>query len=633
MKTNQIAIALLASTALMFSACMREENFENGDISFEKDEVMFRIGEVKTRSEAESKSVVNQIGSFTTESGETFVLEETVTSLDDASNAPETRGTPAFTENIKALYPSLYTVALKMNGDKAFENSNVKEGVKYTNEKDNIWHHRYGEDIWKEKLPTYFFIRMPGEDDNVTLGDNPYNVTDGSITFSYTSPETASKQKDILFTSYKRTKETNAEEVILYHALTGVKFANYYDNQKKEGANAKVETIIKSVTISGLRNSGICTVTPPSNTDGETGAVTFGDDKSATVSVWDNLSGNGTFSQTFDQSFAKYGSTYKLDEKLNDDAAKQNLNDENGTKTFWVIPQNLADAQDSVTLTVVFDVVLDDGTTRTTTFSNKELTVNLSGSKDAANDKLRHLIWTAGQLHTFTLKPTAVGVDIDDDLTEYEKSDVVVENTGNVWQYVRVNMVGNWWGNLWEKDVDGEPQYYKDSTILAGYATSNDDDMTETEGWNDKDNDVLGYYKDSEGNKISPLYTVNGVDYDMYGKFVNLVAKSTTSNPQVNSHHWVRFDKYYYYTLPIGPGSSVTDTFFDSYTVNPSPEFWIPDVFGVRHAAGNVHLIIDLMVQAIEAPMNEAGEETSDYMHAWAAALGYGTNVAALDNL
>lgn len=621
MKTNRIAMSLLAGSALLLSACMREENFENEDISFEKDEVIFRVGEVKTRSEAESQAIINKIGSFTMENGETFILEDRITSLDDISDAPETRGTPAFTENIKALYETLYTVALKADAStptSVFKNSNVKAGVKYTNEKGNIWHYRYGEDIWGDaeddeaKLPTYFFIRMPGENDNVTLGDNPYDVSNGHITFDYTSPETASDQKDILFTSYKRTHKTNAEEVILYHALTGVKFANYYDNQKREGAKAKVETIIKSVTITGLRNSGTCTVAPPSITDDD-GNVTFGDDKSATVSTWTGLSGQGTFSQEFDATFAQYGSTYNLDTKLNGNAAKQNLNDANGTKTFWVIPQNLAEAEDSVTLTVVFDVVLDDGTTRKTTFSNKELSVNLSGSKQAVNNKLNsdHLVWTAGQLHTFTLRPTAVGVDIDDDLDEYEKSNVVVENTGNVWQYVRVNMIGNWWGNLWkENDENGNPVYYTDSTILAGYAHATGDE--ETPGWNDKD------VPDGE---------------EVYGDFVNLVGKSTTDNPVVNSHGWVRFDKYWYYTKPIGPGDSVSDTFFDSYTVGPSPEFWIADIFGIRHAAGNVHLLMDLMVQSIEAPMNEDGTEVSDYMHEWAKALGYGDNVAALDDL
>ena len=97
MKTNRIAIALLTSAALMFPACMREENFETEDISFEKDEVVFRIGEVKTRSAVESQSESFEVGSFTTDNGDTFILEETVTSLDDVQSAPETRSTPAFT--------------------------------------------------------------------------------------------------------------------------------------------------------------------------------------------------------------------------------------------------------------------------------------------------------------------------------------------------------------------------------------------------------------------------------------------------------------------------------------------------------------------------------------------------------
>ena len=615
MKTNQIAMMLLAGAALMLSSCENRENdFE--EPTFGEDEVAFKSAEVKTRSVAEDQPQVVSLGTITSDD-QTFILEDEVTSLDFASPQLETRGTPAFTQNVKDLYGTFYTVALKEDGNAAFaKNTDLKNGVEYTNEKDNIWHYRYGENIWAN-LPTYFFMRMPGKNDAVTLPDKPYDLTDGSISFSYTSPAAAASQKDILFTSYKRTEKTNAEEITFYHALTGVKFSNYFDNKLKEGANATVETIIKSVKITGVKNTGKCKVTPG---EGKT---------SAQAAVWSDVSGKSNFTITLgdqpNDTTNYVGGSYGLDTLLDKNASARNLNDKNGTLTFWFIPQDLTEtATDSVTITVVFDVKLGEETT----FSDKELTVNLSKKLTAA-----HRVWKPGQLHTFTLKPTAVGTEIDDDMDQYVKSDVVVKNTGNVWQYVRVNMVGNWWGNLWEKDVDGEPQYYKDSTILAGYATSDPEDETETEGWNDKDNDVLGYYEDSEGNKISPLYTVGGKDYDMYGKFVNLVAKSTTSDPQVNSHHWVRFDKYYYYTLPIGPGSSVTDTFFDSYTVNPSPEFWIADVFGVRHAAGNVHLIIDLMVQAIEAPMNEAGEETSDYMHAWAAALGYGTNVAALDNL
>ena len=121
MKKNRIAMSLLAGAAILLSACAREENFENEDVSFETDEVVFRIGEVKTRSEAENQLIINELGSVTTDDGSTFVLQETVTSLDDVSNAPETRGTPAFTENVKAVYGTFYTAALKAKTEGEYE--------------------------------------------------------------------------------------------------------------------------------------------------------------------------------------------------------------------------------------------------------------------------------------------------------------------------------------------------------------------------------------------------------------------------------------------------------------------------------------------------------------------------------
>ena len=617
MRTNHIAMALLASAALMLPSCLRENDFEKNDISFASDEVAFRIGSVQTRSAFENQSETLEIGSFTTDKGETFILEDVVTSMDDYSTVPETRGTPAFTENVKDLYGTFFTVALKQDGKSAFQKNNVTTGVEYTNEKDNIWHYRYGEDIWgddtndKAKLPTYFFMRMPGQNDGVTLdSDQPYNVSTGAIKFSYTSPETAAAQKDILFTSYKRTEKTNAEEITFYHALTGVKFANYYDNKLKEGANATVKTIIKSVTISGVKNTGNCTVTPSA---GESATSA----KSAAASHWDSVTGSAEYTITAgaapNDTTNYKGGQYKLDELLNKDAAARNINDKDGSMTFFLIPQDLTKtATDSVTLTVVFDVELDG----VKTFTDKTLTVNLS-------DKLNegHRVWHAGELHTFTLKPTAVGVDIDDDLEEYEKSNVVVENIGNVWQYVRVNIIANWWGNLWEADnEDGTPKYAADSTVLMGYAAATGE--TQTLPWNDKDyGGENNPYVELDGVTERPiLYTVNGVNYSKYGTFVNLPALSTTSNPAVNSHGWVRFDKYYYYTKPIGPGSSISNTLFDSYTVNPSPEFWIADKWGNRHQAGNVHLIMDLMVQAIEVPIT--GSDTTGYIQAWTAMAG-----------
>ena len=648
MKKNRIAMSLLAGAAILLSACAREENFENGDVSFETDEVVFRIGEVKTRSEAENQPIINELGSVTTDDGSTFVLKETVTSLDDVSNAPETRGTPAFTENVKTVYGTFYTAALKAKTEGEYEyvfgKNDTVNGVEYTNEKDNIWHYHYGEDIWgdktnpKSKLPTYFFMRMPGIDDGVTLGATPYNTETGAITFSYTTPipaqgvenQDATVQKDILFTSYKRTEKTNAEEVTFYHALTGIKFANFFNYNLKEGAYAKAETIIKQVKISGIKNTGTCTVAPVFTASGAFDSSK----KSCDVVSWgdgpDGPTGSATYTQKIDYDFAEYDTKLFPEGTLNADAKKQNLNKADGSLTFFFIPQTLsADA----TFEITFDITLrskgEDGeflpvTEDDKTFKDVVLKVKLT---DVLDKDKGHLTWKAGELHTYTLWPRAIGVKISDSMNTAKdtKSNVVVKNTGNTWQYVRVNLIGNWVGNV-QKSASATD--LSNPTILMGYSNADlasDYDgktlppkyanETETKPWNDKD-----------------IHNDYGTHY---GAFDGLVPLSTTGSPVV-SNYWVRFDKYYYYTKAIGPNDAITEPLFNSYTVYSSPDFWIPDLQGVRRKAQNVHLEMDLMVEAIEAPTNAAGQlvyadapttvipenATDGYTRAWKVALG-----------
>lgn len=638
MKTRNIALIFLASAALMLSACANEPEIENGeDITFDKDESMFKIGSVQTRAADEFESTTHEVASVTTDNGDTFVLQETVTSLDDVETAPETRGTPAFTQNVKLLYKSFYTYAMKNDGTAAFAKTQAAGvgGVKYTlkvedenDPSEDIWHYHYGEDIWAN-LPTYFFMRMPGENDGVTLGNNPYSfdTDEGSITFSYTTPAAAADQKDILFTSYKRTGKTNAEKVTFYHALTGVKFANFFDYSLKEGAYAKAETIIKNIKISGLKNTGTCTVTTP------LAPAQQSSQKSKDVVVWDpnSLSGSGTYSQAIDHDFAEYSEELFPEGTLNSTAAKQNLNKDDGSLTFFFIPQTLTS---DVTIEVTFDITLkkkdDNGNLvqdGTPTFENVKFTFKL-----AEKLKADHRTWKAGELHTFTLWPRAIGVKIADTMNaaKDKKSDVVVKNTGNTWQYVRVNLIGNWVGRV-QKSAHADD--LSNPTILMGYsnntlaAGSNPNILPpqyaneiETTPWNDKE----------------------GVE--TYGHFVNLTPRSyDVPAPAGNVvNNWVRYDKYYYYTKAIGPNDAITEPLFDSYTVYTSPEFWIPDIQGIRRLAKNVHLEMDLMVEAIEAPTNAQGKlvypdgtligtNTDGYIKAWVAALGLSEDIDLLD--
>ena len=611
MKTYRFAMTLLAGAALMFSSCnVEEQNFE--EVKFDEGEVAFRIASVQTRSAADSTPKNLEVATTTMDNGSLLVLTETVTSLDYVPESVETRGTPAFTENVKTLYKTFHTVALNKEGKAAFEkNSDVVNGVEYTNEQENIWHYRYGENIWGEgKLPTYFFMRMPGSmtENGVALAANSYNIEDGSISFSYTSPETASAQQDILFSSYKREGETNGEDITFYHALTGVKFANYFDNKESttEGVTT-TKTVIKSVTISGLKNTGNCTVTPSAGS-------------SAAASIWNNLDGSSSFTQAYESTFADYTQSEHDLSALDSKATKRNLNDNDGSLTFWFIPQDLTkiEKKDSVTLTVVFDVYLGEKKT----FENKELTVTLSDKLNAS-----HKVWHAGELHTFTLRPTAVGVDITDtmDNDKFVKSDVRIENKGNVWEYVRVNLIGNWVGLVCEgEDENGNLIYPEDKddnySIVTGYpsntmASGEYVDNLMVNPWNDKDFDANGNYRDDVANIFITPYTA-------YGTFVDLPSMGDKNGPGTIKNDWIRHDKYYYYMKPVGPGSAITADLFKSYTVGNSPAIYIADMWGTRRPVKNVHLEMDLAVQAIEAPMQADGVTPSKtYLEAWTAAL------------
>ena len=608
MKTNHIALTLLASAALMLSSCVNESELNIGGETLSKDEIAFRMGVTQVRSAAEAEDLGTiQLGTVRSPKG-SLIFEDNVESLD---NVLDTRGTPVFTENADKVYGSFYAVG---NGSgKTFPDAS------YTWDGEEFWRHNYpgiGE-LWPEDetVSYQFFMRMPGDVPGVTGGAAGItNNTNGSMEFDFVTPAQATAQKDIVFTSITDMSQ-NGQPVTFYHALTGVKFSNYFDNKGILAADGQTrlttKTIIKGVTISGLKAKGHCTVNP-----GASGS------KSADKVTWTRLDSTATFSISVSDTTNYKNSTVGLDTLLNANATARNLNDDDGSLTFWFIPQSLAKtATDSVTISVTFDVYLDNNKT----FSDTTMTVTLSDY--LAED---HRTWTAGQLHTFTLRPTAIKVEIDDDLDEYVKSDVIVENKGNVYEYVRVNIVGNWEGlvcvdtpNPTDTATLTYPEDKKDNyVILMGYPsnTKNSDgeyvDNLLINPWNDKDFTVSG--TDTTYRTPSSIFMT---PYEPYGVFVDLPSMGDKNDHGTIVNNWVRHDKYYYYMKPIGPGDSVTDDLFKSYTVGVSPDFWIGDKWGTRRPALNVHLEMDLAVQAIECPMDANNNPTMTYEEAWIAFL------------
>jgi len=561
MKTRNIAFIMLAGVALLVTSCLNNTETFYGEIG--KNDIAFKLGGVQTKAVSEDfVASTEKIASFKTKSGESLVLEESVVNL---NGGPDTKGTPAFTENVLDLYGAFSAVANPNSSTNSLPDAEFE-----FDSSTNYWtHHYYSGNVW-DKAPFDFYLRMPSSPAGVTSAYT-YN-SDGSTEFDYTSPGTAAGQQDILFT-YTRLEdeeEDNGKEVVFYHALTGIKFSNFYTN-KEMGDRTVAKTKIKEVTLKGMKNTGHCKVASD-------GTVT-----------WTNVSGDQTFTLTCSDTTNYSGSKYGLNELLDPKATARNINDADGSLTFWVVPQQFLDS--TVMISVKFDIELvqPNGTGRTT-YTDEVYEVSL-GDRN----------WTAGQLHTFTLKPLVVSVELEDKMDEdkFVKSDVRVDNTGNVFQYVRVNMIGNWVGLV--QTADGV--FAKDTTVLMGYTTSNPDNMTMVEPWNDKDG------------KTS------------YGEFDSLTPKSTVVPATSDVNGWVRYDKYYYYIYPIGPDDSVTDQLFKSYTVGVSPEYWIADIWGTRRKAKDVHLIIDLMVQAIPAPVNPDGNvldntDGQGYIRAWVKALG-----------
>ena len=642
---KRIYIAMTAIAAVTMVSCQQEKSFDDKPLG--KDE--FRIalqGSASTRSqELNEPKTFSYLAGKDEASGLDFYLEETVEDL-NAAWTPATKGTPVYTENVGKLYHNMNVVAKGGTSD-----INTHFWAMDDAQRDNAGWRYQGTFTWA-KDSYDFYMSMP--EDMTSNGVSnlvPGKKTDGKLTFNfdYTSPTSATSQQDIIFAARNITKadaETNRVEgvpVLFHHALTGVKFRIANNDVLEKGKDGHTQTYITKVTITGLKNSGTCTIIPREETTGyvddRTNDYSSGDQTfTSGVVAWNYNDGTGTFSQTFTeaQNVTKYSSSTTATGEDGEETTTSgsftnngnypdtfsnagntyNLNDGDASMTFWFIPQALTE---KVTLTVEFHVW--DGTKNQKT---NELTLNLGTEvlKKTGNDLTLTRDWKAGQIRTFSLKPQHVDVEIEDELEDYVKSDVTIRNTGNVAQYVRVYITGNWVG----KRQIAENKYNTDETVLMGYTSGerNDDgtykSSVEVARWNDKDFRLNGTDKVYEDwtSPAGVTYT-----YTPFGEFVDLPPMGTKTAGGTAVHNWVRHDKFYYYTLPIGPGAQVpaSDPLFTSYTVGKSPDFWIADNTGVRRLADNVHLVMDLMVQAIEAPIGNDGKPTKSYLEAWTEAL------------
>ncbi len=665
---KKIYFAMAALAALTLVSCEQEKSFDEKPLG--KDELRFSLkGSASTRSQQLMEpQTFSYFAGEDKENGLSFVLEEVVEDLNYAS--PATKGTPAYTENVGKLYPHMNVVA---KGGEGVADITSTFWAMDTEQQDGAgWRYR-GDFVWGQDSYD-FYMSMP---ENMTSnGVSNLTFANNKITFKYTSPEgttpaspdATAVQQDLIFSaqtitkSQAETNRTNGVPVLFHHALTGVKFRianndelDLGEDGKPLGKEGRTQTYITKVTITGLKNSGTCTITPRAETSGyvddRTGDYSSGDGTFSTgVVAWTYENTTGTFSQEYTeaQNLTAYsGSTTtgtgdaavttsgsftnngNYPDSFSAAGNTYNLNDADASMTFWFIPQALTK---DVTITVEFHVW--DGeenvyaglktpegqaekTPQTLTLKLGEEVLNKTG-----NDLTLTRDWMAGQLRTFSLKPLHVDVDIRDKMDKWVKSDVTIKNTGNVPEYVRVYIIGNWVGY---RQI-GENEYNTYESVLMGFKSNEKNDYgeyvsnEEVERWNDKDFTWNG------GTKVYPKWTTpNGeYDYTPYGVFDGLPEMGDAEGPGDPNNGWIRHDKFYYYMEPIGPGQQVPDTkpLFNSYEVGKSPDFYIADNWGERRLAKDVHLVMDISVQAIQAPIDEkTGQPTKTYLEAWIAAL------------
>ena len=565
-----LIIAAVAAMGALMSSCQSEKDIET-PVS-RTGEVSLVLGGIATRAEATTAASVmrNNYDLGEIEEGVKLTLEEIVTEMGDlVEDAAETRGTPAYTENVTSVYGDsfngvIYGASGQVVGDGAFKIFPLSGK--------NCWRREIGYDPWeKAGGEVTFFLRMPATQNGTKIVD--YNYADNSVSFTHETPASAEDQQDILFATRKISKETYEQEyknggasVLFRHALTGVKFA-IGNNTTQAGTrhpDGEVQTFITKVEIRGLKDKGQAKFIPAGN---ETGSDNKTEYSSAGSFTWTKLSSTpAVFSQEFSeediQDYVK-GDAVGAPDSFYNGGANRNLNKADASLTFWFIPQDItADLQVDVTVKVW---AKDEMSTE------KVLKLNL-GEMILAQTAETNKTWKAGQLRTFTLKPNVVNVTIDDDVNGYVKKNVVITNTGNVDAYIRANITANWYGTT-DAGIEGVAAGYTDATRTTFVAP-----------WE------LNY--------------PTGDNYD--GEFTELPGTD-----------WIYAkDGYFYYKNPVAPGAETGSPLFKQYTNRDSnvPDIYYLSATGVK-LFSNIHMVMDLTVQAVEAKSTH-----TDFKAAWADA-------------
>lgn len=573
MKKNYIKFMAVVALVLV-SGCSQENEIGGGDsIEFGKNTIVFTMGKPSTRSAVALSDVAKQgeiIPLGTDETGTSFYLEESVIDL----NAPITRGTPAYTENVGALYTSFAAKSELSPTDDVDLFTNTEGTYKWTN--------TFKKNIWENNNTLHFWMYMPT--DMTSNGVSNLAYPEEQITFDYESPATAEEQQDILFSYQELEKGTYEATALFHHALTGVKFRL---------GNTESNISISSITFNDLITEGSCTVTPRQESTGYVDDITeFSSGDGSTV-VWNLVSSgqevrgdvsSGTFDGTVNfNTGGSFGENLPYPESFAKNNNDKNLNKSDGSQTFWLIPQTISGV---VKLTIAY----------TDAYGDHTWTVDFG-------TVLNGVEWKAGQIRTYTIRIDDVNVKIEDTVTigsdqttTYTddkgnthtiyggtKEGIAITNTGNTDAFIRVAITGQW------VDENGAP-------VFSFTDFTQSDIIQEIASWY---NDQFG---DGDGD---------------FGVFEGLVGYTKNGKTGSGNAGWVKGnDGYYYYTTKVAPNATTGTAPFTSYTVDLDN---VPRI-KVAGALQDVHFVMEVSTQAISAKKLDG----SDYAwnEAWENALG-----------
>ena len=522
------AIVRLAFVALpvliLLAACNKEPNsIEPQKVSDLT--VSFQIGgdaafTKASASVAQASQVLEPIDLSEASGIEGLRLTEEISSLDDCLYAAGTKATPVFTENLAQMYDNLLVDAYQGTTDTSWGNKDVE----YTNDGGNTWSHNYSKGTadnnlaWPDGNKLVFVIRTPNSP-ACTYAYSSNSTTVGSVTGTgvgtitvnnYVTPKDgtsagndAEYQNDILYSTKKMAQGQTDNDVLLYHALTGVKFKV---NSTANDNGVKI-TGISKVEFKNLISKGSFTIKPAY--EGYETASNSDDayPNSSKVVVWERSTEKNNFSQTFtaDEQGVDLASTDSrtFPTAYNEATANlSNLNDANATKTFFFIPQKI---DKSVTLTVTYTYTAGTDTTPKT--ATTDIAFGEAVTKSNANYE-----WLPGELRTYTLNVgDDVTISIEDEISnKTKKSGLTITNTNTATCYIRVAVIGNWLTDAGTKDIHGNDAPIAitpcDQSVIVGLVNT-----AKQNGWVKGDDNFFYYlYPLAGGKVIKPENTLFG---------------------------------------------------------------------------------------------------------------------------